>query len=160
MPFIIGVDMGGVCCDKKEDGRDLFNIPNVLESLNALKKAGHTLILVSFCGQARAKNMYYTLLGKYPDVFDKCIYVKKPRYKGLVCEKEGIQVMIDDRPDVLEKITCGTKLLLFGSKKSNIKNQIPVENWEQCLKIINNLDCKKIQINDHDLSNCAWTFVG
>lgn len=115
----IGVDYGGVCSIqdvKYEDGtfnEELtMNVPDCLESLQTLKTQGHQLFLISFCGAKRAaKTREYLSTINHP--FDELYFVKDRRYKRDVCEKLGIDLMIDDRLDVL--CTLGaTPTLHFG----------------------------------------------
>jgi hypothetical protein len=54
----IGIDIGGVCAkdsynyeNSDQDQESIINMPNCVSSLEELKKQGHYLVLVSFCGR-------------------------------------------------------------------------------------------------------------
>lgn len=128
----IGVDYGGVCswhddnyeasskteADNKTNDASI-NMPDCVESLEKLKSLGHRLVLISFCGASRARKTRAML--EPLELFDVMYFVKKRKYKQLVCQKEGIDIMIDDRLDVLQTIkTAETVLFDMFSHGSNI----------------------------------------
>jgi hypothetical protein len=163
----IGIDYGGVCnayadTESKIDHDLAINIPDCENALRELKAAGYRLVLISFSGAARAKKTY-KLLEKL-ELFDKLYFVKRRNYKRQVCEKEGIDVMIDDRLDVLRNIN-NTKTMLFnmyegrdfGSDKnvSDFKPNYTAKTWSEVLQNIYSMNFEKIIPNDDlDITKC------
>jgi hypothetical protein len=107
----IGIDFGGVLSihdgggrsQSQEHGSTVINIPGGVSALQRLKTEGHSLHLISFCGKRRAEETKATILASEEarDLFDGLHFVKKASLKGEVCKHIGIDVMIDDRLDVL-----------------------------------------------------------
>ncbi len=99
--LIIGVDFGGVMSiyDKGEiEGSE--HKSNSID-MQKLKLLVHRLILISFCGKARAIKTKASILETDKDLFDKIIFVKSKDYKKHVCKRYGCDVMIDDTLDIL-----------------------------------------------------------
>lgn len=121
-PLNIGVDFGGVCsahAEKYESTEknaskqvELINVKGCEETLRALRAQGHKLFLVSFCGRSRADNTraYLQPLG----LFDELFFVKDRKYKQNICLLLGLDVLIDDRLDVLETINPTQTMLFTG----------------------------------------------
>ena len=121
----IGIDYGNVCSQdahKHEDdvfaGETGINVPGCLEALQILRAQGHRLILISFCGRNRAKRTreYLDSLDEKP--FHEVYFVKNRNYKAHVCQQRGVDIMIDDRMDIL-KTVAPTLSLHFGSHPSD-----------------------------------------
>ena len=114
MNLRIGVDYGGVCSASAEHcDSEQIDVPGCLETLRLMKQNGHYLVLISFCGAKRAKATREYL--EPLNVFDKMYFVKNKLFKNQICQYEGIDVMIDDRQDVLNTITPADTIL-FGMR--------------------------------------------
>ena len=147
----IGVDMGGVCSSKSRvyeetDGeiKKLIDVPDCLKYLNKLKDDGHELVLVSFCGKRRARETRLKLLEEYKGLFDKIFFVKDKKKKGMVCDYNKLDVMIDDRLDVLSCINRPPKYLInyvgdVGDNSEISSLVTVVENWEDIYDCISKL---------------------
>ena len=143
----IGIDFGGVLsihdekCDPLEKGDHVntsINMPDAIETLLKLKQNGHKLYLISFCGKKRAIETKESL-SKYQDLFENQFYTKDRTYKGFLCNYLKCDIMIDDRQDVLEKVSENspfTKNILFNH---------PLLGWKEVFDIIN--DHQRIEIN-------------
>lgn len=118
MPLRIGVDYGGVCSihaqsyEGKDENEEAINMPGCIEALRALRQDGHELFLVSFCGDRRAQNTARYL--KPLDLFHRLFFVKHRGYKADICRFLGLDVLIDDRSDILKTI-APTQTLQFLS---------------------------------------------
>jgi hypothetical protein len=150
----IGIDYGGVCSahsdfyESKEYTEEVgVNIPDCVDVLKKLKELGHELILVSFCGAKRAKetNEYLNKL----QLFDKMYFVKKRDYKDAICRYEGIDVMIDDRLDILQTIkNTDTLWFKYENHPSNLETkfepQFYASNWLDVANIISAMKPKNL----------------
>lgn len=145
IPLRIGVDYGGVCSIqdvKYEDGtfnEELeMNMPDCLESLQTLRSLRHQLFLISFCGAKRAaKTREYLSTINHP--FDELYFVKDRRYKRDVCERLGVDLMIDDRLDVLCTLRA-TPTLHFGKghitdSDCQFKPTFSAQTWKDVLAL-------------------------
>lgn len=133
----IGVDFGGVCSAQaekyesrakytpNEKEKEIINIENCVEVLRELRKQGHKLYLVSFCGHTRAIDTRQKLNENYPGLFDALYFVKDRKYKQSICAFLGLDVMIDDRLDVLETISPTQTMLFNGAPGAEAKYQQP-----------------------------------
>jgi len=141
----IGIDFGGVCQKDSEtyessviEGNNIFDIEECESTLKKLRADGHKLILISFCGRSRAE---YTrkLVSNY---FDELYFVKNRDYKTIVCENRCVDIMIDDRLDILKTLKCSS--LHFCSHQSDANEDfIPTaraDSWEDVYRIINNVN--------------------
>jgi hypothetical protein len=152
--FRIGVDFGGVLAKHKrgEENQDKIeehkntqiDMPGAIENLKKLKKNGHQLYIVSFCGRKRAlEGMKEVEASGLNDVFTEQIYIKNPYEKGRVLLNFGCNFMIDDRIDLLNRIRFQFPEIVtiwFGQKKDACKNQniqhICAEDWDEVYNII------------------------
>ena len=123
MPLKIGIDVGGVLSIHKTDVGDGehentgIDMPHAIESVRALAAAGHTLYIVSFCGRRRAMETRDSLVAcGLADCFAAMYFVKKVTHKKHVCASLGLDVLIDDRGDILRSVTCGTHRVKFGDR--------------------------------------------
>jgi hypothetical protein len=121
MPLKIGIDIGGVLAVHKTDVGDGehentgIDMPGALESVRALAAAGHTLVIVSFCGKRRAYESRDALRAAgIAECFAAMYFVKKTTHKKHVCASLGLDALIDDRGDILRTVTCGTHRVKFG----------------------------------------------
>ena len=157
----IGIDFGGVCSSKADDyendnkvvinkdGIRSISMPGCLEALTELSKV-HELYLISFCGAKRAKETGQYLQRVYPDLFKELYFVKKRTFKNGVCKYLGIDVMIDDRLDVLETITdayCihfkGDPLYIADHVNDNSHyNGLSANNWQETVEMIAKLESR------------------
>ncbi len=107
----IGIDYGNVCSsdaasyeNESNDNELGINVPDCLSTLRQLRDDGHSLYLVSFCGKKRAMGTkaYFATLEDNP--FTELFFVKAREHKKYICQRFGLDVMIDDRTDILESI--------------------------------------------------------
>lgn len=150
--FRIGVDFGGVLARHSKPGEEVkpvaehknthIDMPGAIENLHKLKKKGHELYIVSFCGKKRAlEGMQEIKEEGLEPVFTEQIYIGNPWEKGTVLNKFGCNFMIDDRLDLLDTIkrkAPKTKTIWFGQTKDKCTNgnHICAETWDDVYKII------------------------
>jgi hypothetical protein len=140
MSLRLGIDFGGVCSRDSEkyetdskDDQDI-NVPGCTKALEELKRQGHYLVLVSFCGKNRADT---TRRSKAMGYFHEVYFVKKRPSKSQVCHALGLDVLIDDRSDilaVLQKDKRKTKTVKFSSHPSDTPGFHPdhkANSWEE-----------------------------
>lgn len=126
----IGIDYGGVCSENSDAHEDskveqvpLLNMKGCLEALQQLKKDGHQLFLVSFCGRKRANQVREYLPKEFPGLFDGMFFVKDKKFKDEVCRVEKLDILIDDRAEV------------FGPNEHHVLFQ----DWDDVLQSISKL---------------------
>ena len=121
--LVLGIDIGGVLSAKGgvyERGIgavSLMDVPGSLDALKKLKADGHKLVVVSYCGRARAKKTRDVLLSQYPDLFDDLVFVGDRKLKRNVCDREGIDVMVDDTLSILQSLRNNVIRIHFGSEQ-------------------------------------------
>lgn len=157
MSLRIGIDFGGVCSvdsDNYEDDtkghKESINVPGCVEALKELKRQGHQLVLVSFCGRKRAEsNRRSDSIGYFHEAY----FVKKRPYKSQVCHDRGLDILIDDRADilaVLQKDKRKTKTVKFGTHPSdgkvNFRPDHKVESWKEVLTLVSRLQAQHLPI--------------
>ena len=125
----IGIDFGGVLCDL-ESKENIISMTGAIEALKFLRERGHTLVLVSFCGRKRALET----LPVVKPYFDEIYFVKKPTLKQIVCQNRCLNVLIDDRSDIIASITKPTVGILF-------------QNWKETMEVLNSLACASDEKN-------------
>jgi hypothetical protein len=141
----IGVDFGGVCSINSEkyenESRvgvhETINVPGCVEALRQLRQLGHSLFLVSFCGAKRAETTAKFLITKHPELFERAFFVKKRSYKDNVCLALGLDVMIDDRVDILQTITKSQTIWFSNEEKTqgyDPTNQCI--SWAEVLEVV------------------------
>lgn len=135
----IGIDFGGVLADdslyEKGSTKSEMSMPGCKEALKLLRKEGHYLVLVSFCGKNRAETNRKNLpLDEY---FDEVFFVKNRDHKNLICKAKALDVLIDDRQDILDTLdSCYG--ILFG-KKPTFQDKYRAENWTETLKVLGSI---------------------
>ena len=175
----IGIDFGG--CLSIHDGENThsehrkteINMPGCLDILHQLKKDGHDLYLISFCGKSRAEETKKAIDAIIPSIFTKLFFVKDKKYKKFICEFINCDVMIDDNLNILVDISyffeksiakkSHVSLLWYkgdpnfeDNSKTRIKNIHEVKTWtdiyEYCSYpfLIKNT---KIKINSENTKN-------
>lgn len=86
------------------------------------------------------------------DSINYCSEEYVQRDKLLACQRLNVDVMIDDKPDVVEYLAAnGIKVLMFDTpynQKVEHENVIRVYNWLEVNDIINEMKEDKISIND------------
>jgi hypothetical protein len=131
----IGIDFGGVLAvhDKPVDKNTEhvntdINMPGAIESLKILKSQGHQLFLVSFAGKRRSAETHNSITEnkEISDLFDKLYFVKRPNCKQFVCDFENLDILIDDREDILKWVKNYTPEI----------HTILFDNWENVMKVI------------------------
>lgn len=151
-PLLIGVDIGGVLSSKaKEYESDTnrleteFDMPGCIEALMALKSKGHRLFIVSFCGERRAKETMRLYQEKYTHIFEDAFFVKKRPFKHDVAVYCGIDVMVDDRFDILKHMTTVHRIHFVGDLMDDIVKEaaqdkrtkrFTAKNWSDVVQII------------------------
>jgi hypothetical protein len=179
LPLRIGVDMGGVCVHKGQEYEDdrakfhrVMDMPNCVEILRLLKAKGHYIVLVSFCGRSRATDTSKSLRKpNHTDLFDEMYFVKNKSFKDAIAKHLALDVMIDDRWDILENMhtvyrlhfTADVPAKKMPQKKRWKKNErFDVIDWKSAYKTITQLQPrgnKPIVLSKSDLSNlCHSTY--
>jgi hypothetical protein len=139
----IGIDVGGVLIhmgalyeDNNQEFKVDFNMKGCVKALKELSSIGHTLVLVSFCGRNRAKATYSMISEKYPGLFDEMYFVKNIRYKHDVAVARGLDVMIDDRLDVLQLMSTVERWHFISDVADDKRdpNGREYSNWDDVLK--------------------------
>lgn len=164
--FRIGVDFGGVLARHSKPGEEVapvkehkntnIDMPGAVENLHKLKKKGHELYIVSFCGKKRAlEGMNEIKEEGLEPVFTEQIYIGNPYEKSVVLNKFGCNFMIDDRIDLLDVIkkkAPNTKTIWFGQTQDKCKDKshICAETWDDVYKIINS--AKGFNVPKQDVS--------
>jgi len=139
----IGIDFGGVLTQKGEkyekNKNDVshMDMPGCIVALQQLKKDGHYLVLVSFCGPNRAHSTRKQL--PLNDYFDEIYFVKNRKYKNDICKARALDLLIDDRKDILDTLEFSQKIH-FGQKGA--------ETWKDVMKIIPNLPSLQLSIDE------------
>ena len=171
--FRIGVDFGGVLAKhstKDEEFKPVeehkntrIDMPGAIENLHKLKKKGHELYIVSFCGKKRALEGIQKVKEEgLEQVFTEQVYIGNPWEKGTVLNKFGCNFMIDDRLDLLDAIkkkAPKTKTIWFGQSQYKCENKehICAETWDDVYKIINST--KHFNVPKQDVSFTKWLAI-
>jgi hypothetical protein len=107
MSYTIGIDFGGVLSKhdshRAEHRNTSIDMPGALVAIENLKKDGHVLHLVSYCGKTRAIETIQSIK-KSPvaSSFEKLFFVTDREYKQYVCNFLGCDFMIDDNSEILD----------------------------------------------------------
>ena len=163
MSLRIGVDFGGVCsvhADQYEsdvDSEELINVPGCVEALRSLRANGHSLHLVSYCGarRAAATRAYLEPLA----LFDSLTFVRSRDFKKHACAALGLDVLIDDRLDILATIAPTQPLhftyeakfdaSLYGKLFTNKGITIfAADSWPRTLEVVREL--KKLSLEPQE----------
>jgi hypothetical protein len=167
-PLRIGVDMYGVCMHILEqyenndvvDHMSDLNMEGCVEALRLLSDAGHTLVLVTFCGRRRANNTRDMLLTKFPNLFDELYFVKHMKFKHTIAISRGLDIMIDDRLDVLDSMTTVTPIHFIADVPLNRRNRnkkrvlIEADYWGAVVNEIANQSSKCYTLRTHSNRIC------
>lgn len=129
-----------------------FDLPNAIESLKKLKTK-HKLYLISYSGAKRAIETTKYINNTLPNLFEKTFFVTENKYKHNICKACHIDVMIDERIDVLNMIDLpihkihfiGDPLYKFGPTSPDWKGYV-AKDWEEVLQIIDRLSV--IEVDD------------
>lgn len=144
--FNIGIDAGGVLFQHRrnssnstEDTSSTIWNEGALDSLKKLKTKGHRLYLISFAGKKTGELTKQALRDEASEYIDEeDMYIVNHRLKkGKLCKQLGIDVMLDDRPDVLEAVlkdSQRTKCYLFGTEPSQKFTR--VLTWDEFVNFI------------------------
>lgn len=150
MSFTIGIDYGGVL--SIHDGGDAehkttdANMEGAIDGVANLKKAGHHLNIISFCGMRRAVATKHSVDSSgLSEFFDNQYYVGNRDHKKYICKYLGCDFMIDDREAILNdvlKYNPGIVTILFQTKPATkcLRKTYPhilASNWENVVEIIN-----------------------
>jgi hypothetical protein len=145
MSLKIGIDYNGVCKSKLL-GQDIINIPDCLKTLTRLKEKGHKLYLVSYCGAAKARPLKLYLENLC--IFDDFYFVKNRSFKNLVCKYLGLDVLIDDRLDIIKSIQNSYGVHFYfenHESNKNVVDYIPkysANNWNDVKLLLDMLEPK------------------
>ncbi len=148
-PLVIGVDFGGVCAahaaayerEHRQAGDEAdvsINVPGALDALRALKAQGHTLVLISYCGPARAARTQPVL--HELRLFDQMFFTAKRSFKTHICRLVGADVLIDDRLDILATV-APTQTLHFtfednGDAVPGFRPDFTAATWDEVLRVV------------------------
>ncbi|MDA2936331.1 hypothetical protein MYX06_03885 [Patescibacteria group bacterium AH-259-L05] len=110
--------------------------------LHILKQGGYELFIISRRGSRFQLNAMEWLEKNIPGIFsiERILFVPKERAKDEACQKYNIDIYIDDKVSVLEKIKSVNKKFLFDPY--NIRNDFdlddiqPVSSWNEFLQYI------------------------
>jgi len=154
----IGIDNGGCLSvhsrgqqpDEEGQGHvsdQELNMPGAREALVELKRQGHQLSLESFAGRKRATRTHDVLapLG----LFEAFHFTRQKRHKAAVCEHYGLDVFVDDSPDVVTAAAEQNPSMLVlhftgdpsyesehehkEERESRLPNVVKVGSWEEAL---------------------------
>jgi len=106
----IRLDAGGVlfiCGASRSEDTDQTSkfIPGCIEYVHKLAEDGHTLIVNSFAGKARGVETKKSIRQHLPWILDKNVFVVDDRKKKwIICNEHKLDIMVDDRHNVLETI--------------------------------------------------------
>jgi hypothetical protein len=163
----IGVDMGGVCIHKSEkyesnsaDFDGSLNMKGCVKALTALKDAGHYIVLVSYCGAHRAHKTQLMLNEEYPNLFDEIMFVKKRYYKKIICKAMALDILIDDRLDILRTLDSTIPVHFIADvldKNRSNGDIIEVNSWAIFMEIVNDFIPIGGTIEKPDMSRCHVT---
>lgn len=164
--FNIGVDFGGVLSiheskstnvSGSEHRNTAITMPFAVDALKKLKKKGHNLYLVSFCGRSRAIETRTSMnVSESSKLFNALYFTKSRSYKNELCQFLGCHFMIDDNVHVLDNIkTHNDKIvtILFGEDKHLIHKC--VKDWTDVLKIINETEYFDSITSSIDIEKCV-----
>lgn len=113
---------------------EIMNVPGCGEVLIAMRKAGHKLILVTFFGATRN----YL---KYKSLFNDVVFIRGRVYIWAVCDRYGIDVLIDNRQDLLS-ISAPVQSILLACERDMVCKTPGLEcihiakNWRDVLMIL------------------------
>jgi len=162
----IGIDFGGVLVkhdssnenhDAKEDTNfDVNKVPwmegalETLASLAATKK--HQLFIVSFCGKKRELETREALKAKVAPFIPESnwIFVRDRKLKSKACKDNQIDVMIDDRLDILLNLLQDKAcpwLIWFNPSAHPVKQKaakqiIQCDTWSDVAQSLKNLSSR------------------
>jgi hypothetical protein len=134
----IGIDCGGVLFahDTKYDKTNASHtedtsstscwMSGALDALEELKKRNCELFIVSFAGKKRGDETRKTILSTVNHLIpeNNIFIVNDRKLKGHICKEHNLQVLIDDRKDVLmeaQKTYPSLKCILFTSWKETLQ---------------------------------------
>lgn len=150
--YSIAIDFCGVLSSLDEKCDDI-NITGAIEALTLLKKNGHKLYIVSFCGKSRAIKIKESILKKHSGIFDGMYFVKDRKFKGYVTKFIGADIIIDDSLDVLceaMKIDKFVRPIWFSSEKQTEKLYIQqIQKWTEVIEYVNTVKYRRGEkVND------------
>ena len=132
--------------DKYADIAEFDMMPGAKEVINRLKEEGHEFVVITARGaisnQKEGASIAVKKLEDEEIKFDK--YYWKQREKIDICQKENVDVMIDDNYHICEAIKeAGIPVIYFNSsnrkhleEKDGVKE---VSNWGEAYRVIKNL---------------------
>lgn len=134
-------DLWKIIIKQWNDGtfRDCEPIEGALKGLRTLYRHGHTLQIITY-RMLGAKLDTITWLDKHDVKYDTISFEKN---KGLLCRKLGVEIMIDDSPDVL--IDCknyGVKSVCYNQPWNSkftptwLTKNNRVSSWDSLIKYL------------------------
>jgi len=146
--FNIGIDFGGVLSIHDDKNTNMFglehrntaiNMPFAHDALSTLKKLGHNLYLISFCGKNRAIETRKSIEdSEYSNLLNSLYFVKGKPYKDKLCQYLGCHFVIDDSVDVLDNIKVhNDKIVTILFDADNHSVHKCAKDWYEVLRIIN-----------------------
>lgn len=144
----IGIDAGGVMfvhVERKKNNEDTSTtnwMVDALSSMQKLKNMGHRLFLVSFAGKKTGEETKRVIkLDASGFINNEDMFIVNDRKKkGIVCKQQKIDIMIDDRADVLLSVmkdSPSTLCFLFGDCPCDNSSVVRVSSWNEFLDYFN-----------------------
>jgi len=139
----IGIDAGGVMfihIERKnnEDTSTTNWMDSALVSMQKLKSMGHRLFLISFAGKKTGEETKRVIQQDASGIINNedMFIVKDRKKKGIVCKEQKIDIMIDDRADVLLSVikdSPSTLCFLLGDDPCDNLKIVRVSSWNEFL---------------------------
>lgn len=109
-----------------------------LKAIEMLKTLGHELYIVTGRGDKDVEQTELWIEGHFPRVFADVHYATS-RKKSEICKEVGVEVLIDDNPDIaLDCANAGIRVLIFDQPWNRRlefpKNVERVYSWDEVLK--------------------------
>jgi hypothetical protein len=143
----IGLDAGGVIFihDRTHTRGDTSQteqfMPGCLEYVEKLAKDGHRIFVNSFAGRARGENTRKAIEQNMKEWIPKenVFVVGDRKDKWIICKEQKLQIMVDDRYDVLQTIDQKFRetglqpplLFWFSEEQRRGSKYVQVTTWEE-----------------------------
>ena len=156
----IGLDIGGVLSDVGDKAVHLIDVPNALESIDALfnhhrtstspeqKKRKYKLYIVSYSSERRSGTRYNKIVANgHGHYFVEQYYVSDRNYKKYVLRHVNCHVMIDDKESILDdikKLDNNIITVLFqqynDQKKTKHRRHLLANSWIDVMGLLEKLE--------------------
>lgn len=147
----IGLEINGILFEHEngnEKEQELKWVPDALSTCKKLAKSRHTLYLLSHCGPKREAAIIKELKeSKFDQIVPEAnwIFVRSRSEKALLCREKALNVMIDERFDVMREIMNKSPetatLVWFRGEWGDPKHSPPaklkiVNEWKDILALL------------------------